>query len=1134
MLLSMIRRPGGNLLDKGDRLAFWVSGLTAFAVYFCSLGPSIGLEDAGELATAADVLGVPHPPGYPLWTLLSWCFCRLFQWVTWRGYPNPGWAVALGSAICGALAVGILAALVSRSLKRVLGEAGGAGEEHGEKGYIRAIAGCAAGLCFAFSAVMWSQAVIVEVYALGALFLSLVLWLGYDWLSRRRSRTLGWLGLVFGLGLTNYQVLLLAAVPLSLALILRHWRLAKSFLAAAIPLGLTLYDLTLGAMASADRWSTPGAPVILRPAEAIETLYPGFLAPWWVYALLGGLLLTLIARVLYAPKQSAKRWVAGVAIGLAVLLGVSGFCYAPHALPSEFHGTLYGFWRAWAVHGLALGGLWWLCRGWQRARRFAWVVSLVQITALCLLQQGLLLGLIHPTTGWFWWPILWNVLVLLLARKLLAGGRWVAATVFATEAGLSLYGYMPLVSDLRNPGINWGYARTWEGFKHALTRGQYEAISPAAIVSLKTLAQLGDYAKDIWRIFSPVGALLGILGLGATAWMARIKDRRTSGQSGKKRARLWLMIVGGLFVMMSVVLVVLANPSGDIQDGFIQKVKFISSHQLFAIWIGYGLAIAGVWLARSLRGGRWLFLGLAAGTVAMPIAANLWDGDLIRRLGAAEQTGHDFGWQFGAYMLGGAPTIMAELSPDEEPLPDPFWPAPMEQDAVFFGGTDPGRFVPTYMTYALGFRPDISVLTQTSLADPTYMNVERDLYGDKLWLPSASDVRGAFASYTEAVQSGRQKNKGTISEINGKVQISGSSAIMEICADLARTIWERNPNRPFYLEESYRIPWMDNYLEPAGLAMKLRRQNETEDLRNLGALAIRDGDFWDWFTRRLLARTDFRRDFAAQKSFSTLRASLAGIYARNGQSDAARVAFEEALALFPISPEAIFRMLQESLLPTGRFSEAKRLMRHYLRTDKENRRAQVAFKRILYLAETDAHFQELTAKLREKQASTADVCALARAAEALARDEVAVAYWEQVVAAPDLTARDARDGTISLQRLQSRTGAMALLRRVPESVWPTMSDAELVACSGLAQTFGELDLAFQLLQTALQRYPNSGRVWLGLSLYYYGIGDEARAYEYVRTAIQKGAAALIETDEAVAEIFLRLARRYGPQKGAVR
>ena len=35
------------------------------------------------------------------------------------------------------------------------------------------------------------------------------------------------------------------------------------------------------------------------------------------------------------------------------------------------------------------------------------------------------------------------------------------------------------------------------------------------------------------------------------------------------------------------------------------------------------------------------------------------------------------------------------------------------------------------------------------------------------------------------------------------------------------------------------------------------------------------------------------------------------------------------------------------------------------------------------------------------------------------------------------------------------------------------------------------------------------------------------------TAVRYGASPLIEADPAVADVFLRLARQYGPQKGAV-
>ena len=105
----------GAFFRRIDWTAFWSATAIAFLVYFFTLGPSVGLEDSGELATAADHLGVPHPPGYPFWTLCSWIFCRLFFWVTYMGQPTPAWAVGLFSVVAGAFAAGCTSMLICRS-----------------------------------------------------------------------------------------------------------------------------------------------------------------------------------------------------------------------------------------------------------------------------------------------------------------------------------------------------------------------------------------------------------------------------------------------------------------------------------------------------------------------------------------------------------------------------------------------------------------------------------------------------------------------------------------------------------------------------------------------------------------------------------------------------------------------------------------------------------------------------------------------------------------------------------------------------------------------------------------------------------------------------------------------------------
>ncbi|MBI3963652.1 MAG: DUF2723 domain-containing protein, partial [Candidatus Kerfeldbacteria bacterium] len=46
-------------------------------LYLFSLAPGIGPEDAGEFVTAAATLGIPHPPGFPLYVLLGFPFTHL-------------------------------------------------------------------------------------------------------------------------------------------------------------------------------------------------------------------------------------------------------------------------------------------------------------------------------------------------------------------------------------------------------------------------------------------------------------------------------------------------------------------------------------------------------------------------------------------------------------------------------------------------------------------------------------------------------------------------------------------------------------------------------------------------------------------------------------------------------------------------------------------------------------------------------------------------------------------------------------------------------------------------------------------------------------------------------------------------
>ena len=81
------------------RVALLVS-LAVLAVYTLTLAPTVTFWDAGEFIAAAKVLGIPHPPGTPLFVIIA------HVWGTLIPFGEFAWRTNLLSAVLSAGAAG--------------------------------------------------------------------------------------------------------------------------------------------------------------------------------------------------------------------------------------------------------------------------------------------------------------------------------------------------------------------------------------------------------------------------------------------------------------------------------------------------------------------------------------------------------------------------------------------------------------------------------------------------------------------------------------------------------------------------------------------------------------------------------------------------------------------------------------------------------------------------------------------------------------------------------------------------------------------------------------------------------------------------------------------------------------------
>src|ERR687895_471919 len=191
-----------------------VAFAVVFVIYLMTLAPTTAFWDTSEYIAAAKVLGIPHPPGNPLFIILAHVFGLLPLAASYAVRIN------LFAAVTSAVSAGLWFLVAERWLSGIVPVRWAR--------YAAAFAGILVG---ATSWTVWNQSTVNEkVYTLSLLSMAIVMWLvvrwGDDEPGTHRDRWLVLIAYVLALTSTNHLMGVLALPALGIYVLWTDWRVA--------------------------------------------------------------------------------------------------------------------------------------------------------------------------------------------------------------------------------------------------------------------------------------------------------------------------------------------------------------------------------------------------------------------------------------------------------------------------------------------------------------------------------------------------------------------------------------------------------------------------------------------------------------------------------------------------------------------------------------------------------------------------------------------------------------------------------------------------------------------------------------------------------------------------------------------
>ena len=232
-LLSETRRPSGREAEAAPPyLAATLASMMVLTLYVLTRSPSTAMWDTSEYIAAAYTMGLPHPPGNPMFVIVG----RFFSLLPIA--PTVAMRINLLAAISSAVAAGIWFLITERVARH-----------WGLPRPLRYTGGALAALIGATAFTVWNQSVVNEkVYTVSLLGIAVVVWLALRWSDQphgpRADRLLLLIAYLLGLGYANHMAGMLPLPAVGILILvtkprtLLRWKLLL-FAVVAVVLGMT-------------------------------------------------------------------------------------------------------------------------------------------------------------------------------------------------------------------------------------------------------------------------------------------------------------------------------------------------------------------------------------------------------------------------------------------------------------------------------------------------------------------------------------------------------------------------------------------------------------------------------------------------------------------------------------------------------------------------------------------------------------------------------------------------------------------------------------------------------------------------------------------------------------------------------